>query len=126
MKVFIVDDDTVYRMIASRTLNLINSSLVIDECENGEVGLSCLKKQNNLHQRIVVFLDINMPVLDGWSFLEQLEKNNFYKLSKLNIYVVSSSTDKSDILKAKEYGFVKGFIHKPLTREDIKAIVAET
>ena len=123
MKLLIVDDDMVFRMIASKMWMLVDSSVEIEECENGEQGLASLKKQKDLSQKIVVLLDINMPVLDGWSFLEQIEENNFYNLSQLNIYIVSSSADERDVLKAKRFGFLKGFIQKPLSEEDITAII---
>ncbi len=56
-----------------------------------------------------MFLDINMPRLHGWGFLDEIEKCNFYNMNQLIIYIVSSSIDKSDILRAKRYGFLKGF-----------------
>jgi CheY-like chemotaxis protein len=126
MKVFIVDDDNIFRMIASKTLSLVESSLDIIECENGKDGLHGLNSLKDSHQKIIVLLDINMPVMDGWSFLEQLKKNDLYNLSNLNIYIVSSSTDKNDILKAEQFEFVKGFIHKPLNEANINAIISES
>tara|TARA_R110002050_G_scaffold288277_1_gene440134 strand:- start:5962 stop:6339 length:378 start_codon:yes stop_codon:yes gene_type:complete len=123
MKILIVDDDMVYRFVASRMMSLIDSSLVVEESENGQKGLAKLENQKDSDEKIVVLLDINMPVLDGWEFLEQLKQNGFYNLSKLEIYVVSSSTNESDILKAKQFDFIKGFIHKPLSKENILAII---
>jgi hypothetical protein len=49
----------------------------------------------------------------------------FYNIHHLFIYIVSSSTDESDILKAQQYGFVKGFLHKPITSEDINRIIID-
>jgi DNA-binding NarL/FixJ family response regulator len=59
------------------------------------------------------------------AFLEQIEKSDFYNIHHLFIYIVSSSTDESDILKAQQYGFVKGFLHKPITSEDINRIIID-
>lgn len=123
MKVFIIDDDKIYRVIVSKMLKIIDSSIAIEESENGEMGLASLKNQNDLNQKIIVLLDINMPIINGWEFLELIEKNDFFKLSHLKIYMVSSSTDESDILKAKQYEFISGFIHKPLSRQDIEEII---
>ena len=124
MKILIVDDDWVYRTIASRMMSLIDSSLTIEESENGEKGLANLEKQTDPNQKTVVLLDINMPVLDGWEFLEQIKKDDLYNLKQLDIYMVSSSTNESDILKAERFDFIKGFIHKPLSEENIKAIIS--
>ena len=123
MKIFIVDDDPIYRLIASKTLRVINPNLNIIEHENGELSLHDLKSQNTLDEKIVVFLDINMPVMNGWELLENLEKNNFFNLTDLNIYVVSSSVDKNDVLKAKSFSFVKNFISKPLEVDTLKQIL---
>ena len=101
----------------------INQSVIVEESENGETGLANLEHQADQNLKTVVLLDINMPVLDGWEFLEQIQKSNFYHLAELEIYMVSSSTDERDILKAKDYDFVKGFIIKPLSKEKIQEIL---
>jgi CheY-like chemotaxis protein len=62
---FYIDDDLIFRMIVSKTINKMDSSLVINQCENGAIGLNMLKTCN---YKIIVLLDINMPVIDGWSF----------------------------------------------------------
>jgi CheY-like chemotaxis protein len=54
-------------MIVSKTINKMDSSLVINQCENGAIGLNMLKEQS-ANYKIIVLLDINMPVIDGWSF----------------------------------------------------------
>ncbi len=122
-EIFIIDDDPIYRLIVSKTISSIDSSLQIVECENGEIGLTKLKSKKNPNHEIIVLLDINMPVLDGWGVLNEIEKTNSLKESLLSVYIVSSSTDKSDVLKSEEYKFLKGFFSKPFKREDIKAII---
>ncbi len=123
MKILIIDDDWVYRTITSKMIAHINQSVIVEESENGETGLANLEQQADQNLKTVVLLDINMPVLDGWEFLEQIQKSNFYHLAELEIYMVSSSTDERDILKAKDYDFVKGFIIKPLSKEKIQEIL---
>jgi CheY-like chemotaxis protein len=61
-------DDLIFRMIVSKTINKMDSSLVINQCENGAIGLNMLKEQSDANYKIIVLLDINMPVIDGWSF----------------------------------------------------------
>ncbi|MBA2611159.1 MAG: response regulator [Bacteroidetes bacterium] len=122
-ELFIIDDDPIYRMIVSKMVEYTDSSLIINESENGRIGLAKLEDIKNSKDKIIVVLDINMPILDGWGFLDEIEKCHFYDLDELVIYLVSSSTDESDILKSKRYKFVKGFFHKPLTNEDIKTII---
>ncbi|MFD2826537.1 response regulator [Leeuwenhoekiella polynyae] len=123
MKVFLIDDDIIYRRIASKMWELIDSSVETIACENGAIGLLDLECERDSNQPISVLLDINMPVLNGWDFLRELEKKNFYQLPDLHIYLVSSSTDERDILKSREFPFIKAFIHKPLTKENIEMII---
>lgn len=122
-ELLIIDDDPIFRIIISKMINRTHPSLIINECENGEIGLSMLQQLSNSHEGIIVLLDINMPILDGWGFLKQIEEHKLYNLQKLMIYIVSSSTDEVDLTNTKEYTFVKGFFHKPLTRDDLNAII---
>ena len=71
----------------------------------------------------VIFLDLNMPIMDGWEFLDE-----FGKLSEekdIRIYILSSSVDSRDMERAKKYGMVNGFIAKPLTDAKIKELAQE-
>jgi CheY-like chemotaxis protein len=123
-KIFIIDDDPIYRMIVLKMIQKIDLSIAIIECEHGEIGLTQLEKLKNSNQNIIVLLDINMPVLNGWEFLDQLKKFQFYNLSRLKIYMVSSSTDTKDALRINEYPLVSYFLHKPLSKESLRAIIA--
>lgn len=68
----------------------------------------------------IIFLDINMPILDGFQFLDEF--NNLSKLINKDIKIVllSSSAHPSDIKKACEYKQIVKFLHKPLTEEDLR------
>jgi CheY-like chemotaxis protein len=122
-ELFIIDDDNIYRMIVARMISRVDAGLFITQCENGKIGLSILEQKSNIKSEVIVLLDINMPILNGWGFLEEVAQQNFFDIKLLKIYIVSSSTDKSDLLKAEKYNFVKGFLHKPLSKEDIASIV---
>ncbi|WKK76692.2 response regulator [Marivirga salinae] len=122
-ELFIIDDDSIYRMIVSSMLEDILPELQITECDNGEIGLAKLKEVENSNKEIIVLLDINMPILNGWEFLEEIKNQNYYKLSTLKIYLVSSSTDESDISKSKQFNYLSGFYHKPLEIDDLRKIL---
>ncbi|MBC5841887.1 response regulator [Flavobacterium sp. F-380] len=122
-ELYIIDDDNIYRMIASRMITRVAPDALITECENGQIGLSALAQNTNLDSEIIVLLDINMPILNGWGFLDQIVDLNFFKNSTIKIYIVSSSTDESDLLKAQQYDFLGGFLHKPLSKEDLISII---
>ena len=70
----------------------------------------------------VLFLDINMPTLTGWEFLEEYEKFSEEVKSQINIYILSSSVDLRDKDKEKGNKYIKGFISKPLDHETILSV----
>jgi CheY-like chemotaxis protein len=80
-----------------------------------------LMKQN-LFKPHVILLDINMPVMDGWEFLDEFEKWNI----PIPIYIVSSSSNSIDLQKSKQYKSVRGFYCKPISIADIQSIVDAT
>ena len=118
-KIFIIDDDAILRLIIKKMVLKIDNSLSCHQCENGEVGLKELELIKNSEDRVIVLLDINMPILDGWGFLDRLEECNAYNIKLLDLYILSSSTDESDKLKASQYKVVKKFFHKPLNNVDL-------
>lgn len=70
-------------------------------------------------QPTILFLDINMPELNGWQFLEQFDKFSDDIKSNITIYMLSSSINYADVIKAKASRYVKDFISKPLLKDAI-------
>jgi CheY-like chemotaxis protein len=68
----------------------------------------------------LIFLDINMPIMDGWEFLDEFQKLPDFLLEKCKVTMLTSSLDHDDIEKSKKYKCVVGFISKPLTVEILK------
>ena len=77
--------------------------------------------ENNFRSDLLL-LDINMPFMDGWDFLDALEPLDV----SLPIYIVSSSTSPRDLEKSKKYKRVKGFLSKPITYTDLNTMVVTT
>jgi CheY-like chemotaxis protein len=70
----------------------------------------------------VIFLDINMPILDGFQFLAELEKFDYDFVKNLKVIMLTSSINPADQEKAMRSKLVSGFLHKPLTQEALKGI----
>lgn len=122
-KYIIVDDDPINNIICSmaikRTLGEVNTKTF----SVPEEGLAFIQNEyiKNLHPAIL-FLDINMPTLTGWEFMEQFEKFSAEIKNQITIYILSSSVDQRDKDKANANAYIKGFISKPLTREMILTV----
>lgn len=119
--VCVIDDDEIFRKIS---LKMISLAGVFDEASYyrnaQEAFLSFSKKEADLPD--IILLDINMPQMDGWQFLEELE-NRFPELyENTDIYIVSSSIAESDRIKSEEFEGLKGFITKPLTVQTLKSL----
>ena len=121
----IIDDDPIF-VFGSKIL-LRNNSFASDYliCQNGKEALDVITPLIESEESLpeVIFLDLNMPIMDGWEFLDE-----FGKLSEekdIRIYILSSSVDSRDMERAKKYGMVNGFIAKPLTDAKIKELAQE-
>lgn len=104
-------------------MNKVDNTLTFVHCENGKIGLEKLKDYQGEFSDCIVLLDLNMPVLDGWGFLDRIESDLLKDLQSLSLYILSSSTDKGDVEKAKQYSIVKKFYHKPLMINNINEIL---
>ena len=127
LHLFIIDYDPIFRLLTTRLISKLEVPfLEIHECENGEIGIEALQKLSDTNEKIIIFLDINMPVLNGWDFLEILNQKDSFNIQNISIFIVSSSIDKNDILKAESYELVKQFIAKPMDLQTIKSIIIES
>ncbi len=70
----------------------------------------------------VIFLDINMPILDGFQFLEQLEKFDADFVKNLKVVMLTSSINPEDEMNARKSKLVHDFLHKPLTEDSLKKL----
>ena len=122
---FIIDDDEMYQLILKRNIRKINPDINIISYLNGQEAIDSFKEIIISNQPIpdVVFLDINMPVLDGWQFLEEYEKIRHNINSNVDIYIASSSINEMDMKKALEYSVVKDYVTKPVTSSLLKDIL---
>jgi CheY-like chemotaxis protein len=125
--VFVVDDDKIYHFLIKKLFISNNIEVSPSFFENGQDALDGIKhnldKEEN--QPDLILLDINMPVLDGWQFLEEFKKLKEFIKKEISIYVISSSDNSMDRNKAKEFDDeITNYYLKPMTSDAIKSIFA--
>lgn len=117
--VALVDDDKIFRLTASKTITTTSLTDAILQFENGEEALTFLKKNAGDKSKLpdYIFLDINMPYVDGWMFLEDYQKLKSDLGKVITIYMISSSIDPRDVSRAKKNSDVRDYIIKPVSKE---------
>lgn len=120
--VFLVDDDPINNLINRRLLEKVGISDRIVEFLSGEVALEMLSAEP-MDSKVLILLDINMPVMNGWEFLDKYISILPHRNDK--ILILSSSIDFQDRQKAKGYAEVRGFIEKPLHLDILKDYLHE-
>jgi len=125
MKTLFVADDNELDMRIIR-LNLAKSPVFghVLYFNDGKPLWDYIKANMNDHVNLpdVIFLDLNMREMDGWSVLESLDKNYDKLVKAISVYIISTSVSIADRQKSMSYHFVKEFISKPLYRDKIISI----
>lgn len=122
LEILIVEDD----IIVSRMHKFGLSGFVENElqiCSNGREAIEFLDEKAEKREKILILLDLNMPVMNGWEFLDICHSRPYSE--KLHVVVVTSSSFKDDKQKALEYDRVKAYYAKPLKREYISEILQQ-
>lgn len=124
-KILLIDDDSVSNFLNEMALQDMNLSDEVHVSENGEEALDFIynhcKNGNVSACPDLIFLDINMPVMDGFQFLEALEKVPNLDKKPMKIVMLTSSNAHKDIERAKRFN-VDGYIVKPISEEKLNAV----
>lgn len=120
----VVDDDEIFQVIARKMMAICAPQWKIQTFPNGQEALKYLKQYAAEPDKIpdVVLLDINMPVMDGWVFLDEFQLMKSQMTKSMKIYLASSSIDSQDIDRGKSNPNLIDYIIKPLTAETIGKI----
>lgn len=124
MIVHIVDDNHIVLLVVGKIIKKTKLSENVYSFKNGEEALSILKRGIKDPELLpdVILLDINMPIVDGWEFLEEYKKLKPELEKDIEIYMLTSSISERDIERAAKISHVKGYITKPVTKDKIMQI----
>lgn len=121
-KICIIDDDEIFVIVAKKIMKVAGFSEEVTNFKNGKDAITYLKENASISENIpeFIFLDLNMPLMDGWEFLNELEKLDLPK--KVKVFIFTSSIDPGDQKRSEEFPIVERFIEKPLTMQKLKLI----
>lgn len=124
-QILLVDDDQVYLFAATKTIEATGLAGKINVCTNGSEALDFLNRIIDTDGKLpdVIFIDINMPIMDGWDFLEEYKSVSKRVKEPIKIYILSSSVDKNDVMRSKEYLSVIDYVVKPVYKEKFGEIL---
>jgi CheY-like chemotaxis protein len=125
----VVDDDKFNNALCTMVIGKIWKDAEVITFHDPVAGLEYVVNEYpgmKNEEPTILLLDINMPLMDGWEFLDQLNIVLFQKVGivpgRLHIYVLSSSVDKKDVEKVQLYKSVSDYLVKPITKATISRI----
>ncbi|HCQ12925.1 two-component system response regulator [Flavobacterium sp.] len=123
-KILIIDDNYIDNYITSAIIKKNNLANNLVEFDNGLKAIEYLEQNKDNDQELpdLILLDLYMPLMDGFEFLNLFEKIDSTSTKKCKICIVSSSIDDNDIIKAKLDKNIYTFVSKPLTAELLNSL----
>ena len=118
----IIDDDPIYQLLIKKVIAIAKTDYATISFKNGREALDHFTAGLSENLPEIILLDIEMPVMDGWDFLNEIEKCN---TAQTAIYLVTSSISHEDKEKTKSFSKINGFFSKPLDVDKILQITKE-
>ena len=121
----VIDDDPTHIFITKTYLQMIDSIKSIIICSNGKDAYDKLQLIASSGQQLpeLILLDLNMPIWDGWQFLDEFKK--IPTEQSIRIYILTSSVSSDDFKRAEEYNMQSNYIVKPVTLDTLKEVLSE-
>jgi CheY-like chemotaxis protein len=119
--ILLIDDNQIDLFLTQTFLKKFAGAKNIYTASSGVDALRILQ-DNSIEFPDIIFLDIKMPAMDGFEFLEEFQKINDARKSSCEIFMLSSSQDPTDVQKSLQNPFVKNFLNKPISQKVINHI----
>ncbi len=123
--VCIIDDDPIIIYGSKRLMKELGVTTDILVFNNGKEAIDAFSAMLEDDRKFpeIILLDLNMPVMNGWDFLENFIKMPCEIIDTVSVYIISSSIDPMDLKRVKDYKVVNDYILKPLKSRDLQAVL---
>jgi CheY-like chemotaxis protein len=124
--ILLIDDDKIFNFLSEKTISSLGLANEIHFAANGRQALELLERSRtgDIQKPDIIFLDLNMPIMNGYEFFEAFLAMDLPKKHLITIVILTSSADPADLQKAKELG-IKYYFNKPLSKEEIKKLIVQ-
>jgi CheY-like chemotaxis protein len=118
----IIDDDVIYQFTLMKIINDSKPGARIITFSDGKKAMQYLTDNKATHENIpdVIFLDLHMPIMDGWQFIDEYARIKIEIEKKVNIFMWSSSVDPVHMERASKKSEISQYITKPIKLEEVK------
>ncbi|MBS1528174.1 MAG: response regulator [Bacteroidetes bacterium] len=126
-KLVFIGDNRLDRFILKRILQRYNLGYEVSCTHDGQEVIGLLRQNKSDMRGLpdIIILDLHMPGVDGWAFLEQVQKLHASLAKAICVYILSSSIDPHQIHRSKRFPCVKSFLFKPITKEVLERLISE-
>lgn len=123
----IIDDDHIFVYGVKRLIHEVKLAEDLMVYENAVDALDEIRTMAGEGKSLprVIFLDLNMPMMNGWEFLDEFLQIDHKDTHQTWVYIMSSSVNPQDLMRINNYSIVKNYILKPVTAEDLENILEE-
>lgn len=124
-KVCLIDDDDIYQFLLKKELKntkIVDNTMIFS---NGAKAMDFIANAKDEPDELpdVIFLDINMPIMNGWQFLDEFVQMRPRLSKEITILIITSSFDPRDMERAKQYSEISDYIVKPVTRDHLVEVL---
>jgi len=123
-KICIIDDDEIYRFAFGRHLKSLEATSSLQTFSESEMALDFFREYRVMNDELpdILFLDINMPIMGGFEFIEAFEKLGLTK--KIDIYVMSSLLSEENLKQVKNYESITDYFTKPIGEDTLNELIS--
>jgi CheY-like chemotaxis protein len=123
--ILLIDDDPIFVYLMRRIINSTSYTCEINEFTDGELAINYLNGIRDKNELLpdLIFLDLSMPVMDGWEFLKEYSQLRPAITKDITLFIVSSSISPKEVERAKTFRAVSDFLIKPLGKAKVIEII---